>query len=75
MPVTFSSMDSLRASYLRNTERKMGCTVRTTVNRPNPRTGTTMTKMMAMGPPMTNAMMMPQMRMSGQRMAVRMIIM
>ena len=75
MPVTFSSMDSLSASYLRNTARKMGCTVRTTLKRPKPSSGTMITNTAAKGPAMMKAMTMPQMSSIGQRTAVRMIIM
>ena len=75
MPVTFSSMDSLRASYLWKTERKIGCTVRTTLNRPKPRSGTMIRKTSASGPAMMKAMTMPASSKNGQRMAVRMIIM
>ena len=75
MPVTFSSMDSFRASYLWNTERKMGCTVRTTLYRPKPSRGTTITNTEAMGPAMMKAMTMLLMSSRGQRTAVRMTIM
>ena len=39
MPVTFSSTDSLRASYLWNTREKMGRTLKMIKNRPKPSSG------------------------------------
>ena len=50
-------------------------TLRMTANRPKPRIGATIRKMNAICPPMTNAMTNANTSISGQRIAVRMIIM
>lgn len=75
MACTFSCTESLRASYLRNTRRKMGVALRITRARPTPSSGIVTRKIMARRPPMAKPMMKEKISISGPRMATRMIIM
>ena len=57
-----------------NTLLKSGITLRITRNKPKPSTGTTNRKIAAILPPMTKAIIKAKISISGQRMAMRIII-
>ena len=72
--MTFSWIELFRASYFLNTLLKSGITLRITRNKPKPSTGTTNRKIAAILPPMTKAIIKAKISISGQRMAMRIII-
>ena len=72
--MTFSWIELFRASYFLNTLLKSGITLRITRNKPKPSTGTTNRKITAILPPMTKAIIKAKISISGQRMAMRIII-
>ncbi len=67
-------MDSFRLSYFLNTRRKSGIAFFMTTNRIRESGGITATKIQASDPPITNAMTTEKTSMTGQRNAMRTII-
>ena len=74
-PRTFSSMDSFRASYFRNTRWKAGIALRLMSRNPSASNGMTTANVKASQPPMTVAMTTEKISISGLRTAVRISIM
>ena len=75
MAMTFSSTDSFRRSYLRNTLRNAGIALRETIMSPKTSTGTTTTNIIASAPAIVYAIIIANTNISGLRMATRISIM
>ena len=75
IPLTFSWMESFSLSYLRNTRRNSGITVRATAYSPSASSGTSAINTNARRPPITNDMVSAKISISGARTAIRIIIM
>ena len=75
MARTFSSMDSFSLSYFLKTARNAGMALRPIMISPKASTGMMTTKLVASMPPMTYAITMEKISISGERTAMRMSIM